>query len=121
MLHVMIDGAIVTHPRIGNDANGKSSTLVQVRAEARDGKTFVASAIAYNRVAAAALAALSVGDAVTIVGRASFGRYEEASGLSVTVSRVLSLDDAMLPRDASRRPHDPVRGQRSAVEGALHG
>lgn len=94
MLNVLFDGTLVASPVSGVDKNGRAFTSAQIRVVAKGGDPFLASVIAYNRPAAKALAALGIGEPVSVAGRASLGRFGGDAGLSVTAGRVLSLADA---------------------------
>ena len=136
MLSVLIEGTLIAAPVQRTSAKGTPFVTVQVRCSGDDGESILCSVIAFQALAAEALAALAAGDSVAVAGPAALSQWEKNGehrvGLKVTASRVLSVYEAGMRRKVAsqsqeREPRDgrapgsspspPARPQKSRPGG----
>jgi len=110
MLSVLFTGMLISEPEEHLDRRNRSIVVARLTAIDAEGAVVLVSVIAFSRSAAAALAGLKQGDEVAIAGHASINRWEkdggEHVGLSVKVTRVLTLQDAgphLTPKERDAR------------------
>jgi len=95
MLSVLASGTLVRDPEQRTSAAGKPYATALMRVPAEDTDPTLASLIAFERDAVAALLALTRGDSLAVAGRGKLTSWtkdgEEHHGLSVVVEQVLTL------------------------------
>ncbi len=94
-LSVLVEGVLVAVPVKRISSAGKPFASASVRAKGDDGNPVFVSVIAFDAEAVEAVASLTKGDPVALVGPATLKTWEKngehRAGLSVTATRVLSL------------------------------
>ena len=122
MLTVMLTGVVTRPPEQRLDRRQRPFATAGLQVADAEGAPVLVSLIAFRTLAIAALARLRVGDDVSLVGHASLGRWNDPdgrkrTGLNVTVSRILTLDDA----GTHHTPQDRREWRESAAQEAAGG
>ena len=96
MLNILATGTLVSDPKSRQSATGKAYATASMRVPTEDGEAMLASLIAFNADAVAALMALSKGDSLSVAGRAKLSEWAgqdgvEKRGLSVVADQVLTV------------------------------
>ena len=118
MLSVLIEGTLIAAPVRRTSAKGTPFVTVQMRCSGDDGQSVLCSVIAFQVVAAEALATLAAGDTVAVAGLAALSQWEKNGehrvGLKVTATRVLSVYEAGMRRKAASQEREPRDGRAPA-------
>ena len=113
MLSVLVEGTLIAAPVRRTSAKGSTFVTAQLRCTGGDGASILCSVIAFQALAAEALARLAGGDTVAVAGSAALSQWEKdgehRAGLKVTATRVLSVYDAGMRRKAASQSqkHEP--------------